>query len=68
MAFLALLTFVGSMLTGWHYAIDGYAGALLAWLCVLLAQRLEQVQGDTEPEPRHQPPAATRATDRATAE
>jgi hypothetical protein len=68
MAFLALLTFVGSVLTGWHYAIDGYAGALLAWLCVLLAQRLEQVQGDTEPEPRHQPSAATRATDRSTAE
>lgn len=26
------LTFFGSLVTGWHYAVDGYAGALLAWL------------------------------------
>jgi len=32
-----LLTFTGSLLTGWHYAVDGYAGILLAWLCYRLA-------------------------------
>lgn len=26
------LTFFGSLVTGWHYAVDGYAGLLLAWL------------------------------------
>ena len=29
----ALVTLVGSVTLGWHYAIDGYAGALLAWGC-----------------------------------
>jgi TRAP-type C4-dicarboxylate transport system permease small subunit len=29
---LAALTFFGSLVTGWHYAVDGYAGVLLAWL------------------------------------
>lgn len=28
----AALTFFGSLVTGWHYAVDGYAGILLAWL------------------------------------
>jgi hypothetical protein len=28
----AALTFFGSLVTGWHYAVDGYAGVLLAWL------------------------------------
>lgn len=32
-----LLTLIGSILTGWHYAVDGYAGLLLAWLCYRLA-------------------------------
>jgi hypothetical protein len=27
------LTFYGSLITGWHYAVDGYAGLLLGWLC-----------------------------------
>ncbi len=31
-----VLTFYGSLVTGWHYAVDGYAGVLLA----LLAGRL----------------------------
>ena len=26
------LTLVGSVALGWHYAVDGYAGILLAWL------------------------------------
>jgi hypothetical protein len=44
-----LLTFLGSLATGWHYAIDGYAGMLLAWGAVRVADRFEPV-GDTEPE------------------
>lgn len=35
------LTFVGSLATGWHYALDGYAGMLLAWGAVRIADRLE---------------------------
>ncbi|HVS02984.1 MAG TPA: phosphatase PAP2 family protein, partial [Thermoanaerobaculia bacterium] len=37
-----LLTFLGSILTGWHYAVDGYAGILLAWGCYRLALALER--------------------------
>lgn len=33
------LTFYGSLVTGWHYALDGYAGLLLGWLCVRVADR-----------------------------
>ena len=36
-----LLTFLGSVVTGWHYAIDGYVGVALAWACFRLAERLE---------------------------
>lgn len=36
-----LLTFLGSLATGWHYAIDGYVGGLLALLGSWLAWRLE---------------------------
>ncbi len=35
------LTFFGSVATGWHYAIDGYAGALLAWASFRAALWLE---------------------------
>jgi hypothetical protein len=38
-----VLTFVGSMVTGWHYAVDGYAGAGLAILAYAVARRLEPV-------------------------
>jgi hypothetical protein len=31
------LTFYGSLVTGWHYAVDGYVGLLLGWLCVRVA-------------------------------
>ncbi len=44
--FLALatgLTFLGSLVTAWHYAIDGYVGMLIAWLGVRLADRFEPV-------------------------
>jgi hypothetical protein len=38
-----LLTFFGSILTGWHYAIDAYLGMLIAWLAVRAADRFEPV-------------------------
>lgn len=34
-----LLTFFGSLVTGWHYAVDGYAGALLAAVCAAVGER-----------------------------
>ena len=34
------LTFYGSLVTGWHYAVDGYAGLLLAALCWRLGEKL----------------------------
>ncbi|HEV7428162.1 MAG TPA: phosphatase PAP2 family protein [Thermoanaerobaculia bacterium] len=37
---LALFTFIGSIVTGWHYAIDGIAGALLAVACYAASQRI----------------------------
>jgi membrane-associated phospholipid phosphatase len=41
-----LLTFLGSLASGWHYALDGYAGLALAGLAWWAAQRLER---DTQP-------------------
>lgn len=35
------LTFLGSLVTGWHYAVDGYVGMAIAWLAVRVADRLE---------------------------
>jgi hypothetical protein len=35
-----ILTFYGSLVTGWHYAVDGYAGLLLAFLCWRLGERM----------------------------
>ena len=35
-----VLTFYGSLVTGWHYAVDGYAGLLLAVLCWRLGEKL----------------------------
>jgi hypothetical protein len=37
------LTLLGSIATGWHYAVDGYIGMLLAWLAVRVADRFEPV-------------------------
>ena len=31
LTFFAMLTFVGSVALGWHYAVDGYVGALMAY-------------------------------------
>lgn len=38
-ALATLLTFYGSLVTGWHYAVDGYAGLLLGWFCARAADR-----------------------------
>jgi len=54
------LTFLGSLATGWHYAVDGYAGILLAWGAVRLAGRLEPLPGDGRAE-------AQRAEERSSA-
>lgn len=40
MATVTVLMFLGSVITGWHYAIDGYAGALLGWLAYRIAIRM----------------------------
>ncbi|MEZ5913393.1 MAG: phosphatase PAP2 family protein [Paracoccaceae bacterium] len=40
LVFFALLIQIGSVALGWHYAIDGYAGAALALLFWALADRL----------------------------
>ncbi len=37
-ALATALTFAGSLLTGWHYAVDGYVGMLLAWICFRIGQ------------------------------
>jgi PAP2 superfamily len=37
------VTFLASVASGWHYAVDGYAGMLLAWLAVRVADRFEPV-------------------------
>jgi hypothetical protein len=51
LALATLLTFLASLLTGWHFAVDGYVGLALAWLAVRAADRLEpgrrEPAGDT---------------------
>lgn len=51
LAAATLLTFVGSLVSTWHYAVDGYLGALLAWGAVRLADRWEPVESASPPEP-----------------
>jgi hypothetical protein len=34
------LTFAGSLISGWHYAVDGYAGILLAFAAWRLGERM----------------------------
>ena len=36
------LTFVGSIATGWHYALDGYAGIAIAQISYLAAIALDR--------------------------
>ncbi len=38
------LTFFGSLVTTWHYAVDGYAGLLIAWLAIIAADRIAPVE------------------------
>lgn len=48
-----LLTFLGSVVSGWHYAVDGYLGMLLAYLAYRLALRFEPVEETaTAPAPK----------------
>jgi hypothetical protein len=43
-AIATTLTLVGSVVTGWHYAVDGYFGIALAWAVVALADRWDPVE------------------------
>jgi hypothetical protein len=38
-AALTAVTFFTAVVSGWHYAIDGYAGLLLAWACEAAGRR-----------------------------
>ena len=38
-----LTIFLGSMITGWHYFIDGIAGIALAWACYALTWRASRM-------------------------
>jgi membrane-associated phospholipid phosphatase len=40
----ALFIFIGSIVTGWHYLVDGIAGALLAWGCYIAACRVPAIR------------------------
>lgn len=53
----ALVTFLASVATGWHFAVDGYLGALLAVAAYATGERLEPV---TEDAPAPAPPATGR--------
>jgi hypothetical protein len=40
----AVFIFIGSIVTGWHYLIDGVAGAVLAYACYAAAQRVPAIR------------------------
>jgi hypothetical protein len=44
--FLVFVFFIaiGSLVTGWHYLVDGLAGAALAWACYAAAQRVPAIR------------------------
>ena len=44
----SVLTFLGSIVTGWHYALDGYVGAVLAYGCYRIALSLDPVPEGSE--------------------
>lgn len=41
---LAGFIFIGSIVTGWHYLIDGVAGAALAWACYAAARHVPAIR------------------------
>lgn len=56
-ALATALTFLGSILTGWHYAVDGYVGMLLAWVCYRIGRWREEADPVEDPAfPRPAPP------------
>lgn len=40
---IAVTILIGSVVTGWHYLIDGLAGVLIAWLCYALSSRAHRM-------------------------
>jgi PAP2 superfamily protein len=42
--FFVVAIFLGSVVTGWHYAIDGLAAILLAWTCYALTSRASRMK------------------------
>jgi len=40
---IAVTILIGSVVTGWHYFVDGIAGALIAWLCYTLSSRAHRM-------------------------
>jgi membrane-associated phospholipid phosphatase len=50
-AVATFLTFIGSIITGWHYAVDGYVGIALAQLVYMVAVRLEKPSSAEEAAP-----------------
>jgi hypothetical protein len=61
-----LLTLIGSILTGWHYAVDAYVGILLAWLCFRLSVVTER--GDLAVDRTPESPEALESVDLTPAE
>lgn len=45
---LTVITFIGSIVLAWHYALDGYAGILLALGCWWVAGRVERPSAQVE--------------------
>ena len=43
--FMVFVIAVGSVVTGWHYLIDSFAGALLAWGAFRIADRILPEEG-----------------------
>jgi hypothetical protein len=41
----AVFIFIGSIVTGWHYLIDGLAGGALAWLCYAASCHVAAIRG-----------------------
>ena len=40
----AVAILIGSLVTGWHYLIDGIAGIALAWLCYFFSARAHRMR------------------------